>query len=532
MNGSVRAATPRATARRPGLARLSLARYSGLALLPVLAAPTLVVGQSVERTRLEAAQEWRVSSEITSPEMLATRIDRILEDPALARAHVGLTVQVAETGEILYERNGEKRFTPASNAKLVTGAVGLTVLGPDYRWKTRLVADGPIEHGTLEGNLWIVGGGDPALERDELRAWIKHLLKAGIRRIRGDVIGDDRVFTQPIWGEGWMWDDLYAGWSAGVSGLQLSPNTVSAAVVPGADLGDDTELVLRAEGPALPIRNRVLTGAPGSEIRLQFVPPAEGGDVELRGWVPLGPDSVRLYLAAPHPTLYLLDWMRRLLAHADIKVEGRFRRAMADEWAEEEFWSHSTLSNPFSRLLGEMLKPSDNQMAETILRTIGFEEGNAGSPAEGIDVVESTLADWGIESGAINLVDGSGLSRYNEVTPNGIARMLRAVWRHPDFKTFYYGLPVAGVDGTMSRRLLATPAFDNVHAKTGSMSSVRALSGYLVDGSGETLLFSLLLNGYDSSGSVAVALEDLLVEQISLYRRPIEPGWPELRAAP
>ncbi len=507
-------------------------RYLGLALMPILAGPTLLMGQTAESTKLEAALEWRISSEINSPEMLARRINRILEDPALARAHVGLTIQVAETGEILYERASEKRFTPASNTKLVTGAVGLAVLGPEYRWKTRLVADGPIKNGVLEGNLWIIGGGDPALERDELRAWIKHLQMAGIHRIEGDVIGDDRIFTQPIWGEGWMWDDLYAGWSAGVSGLQLSPNTVSAAIVPGAQLGDGTELVLRAEGPSIPVQNRVLTGAPGSEVRLQFVPPSGGGDVELRGWVPLGPDSVRLYLAAPHPTLYLLDWMRRLLSSADIKVEGSFRRALDDDWAEKEFWSHSSLSIPFSRLVGDMMKPSDNQMAESILRTIGFEEGNAGSPAQGIAAVESTLSDWGIEPGAIDLVDGSGLSRYNQVTPNGIARMLRAVWRHPDFKAFYHGLPIAGVDGTMRRRLLATPAFDNVHAKTGSMSSVRALSGYLVDGSGETLLFSLILNGYDAPGSVAVALEDLLVEQISLYRRPIEPGWPELRATP
>ena len=143
-----------------------------------------------------------------------------------------------------------------------------------------------------------------------------------------------------------------------------------------------------------------------------------------------------------------------------------------------------------------------------------------------------TAADRFVYPGAMELSDGSGLSRYNEVTPNAIARMLRAVWHHPDFETFFRGLPVAGVDGTMRSRLVATPAFDNAHAKTGSMSGVRAVSGYLLDGSGETLLFSLLLNGYDTPGSVAVALEDLLIEQVALYRRPIEPGWPELRPVP
>ena len=500
-------------------------------LVASLLAPSIATAQTTG-TVAEPPSPGRVSSEITGPEALAARIDRILEDPALARAHIGLTVQVAETGEVLYERNGEKRFTPASNAKLVTGAVALTVLGGDYRWKTHLVADGPIEHGTLKGNLWIIGGGDPSLERDELQVWLKHLEMEGIQRISGDVIADDRVFTDPQWGNGWMWDDLFAGWSSGVSGLQLAPNTVSAAIVPGPELGAEAELVLRAEGPALPIRNLVRTGAPGSEVRLQFVPPPEGGDVELRGWVPAGPDSGRLYLATPHPTIYLLQWMRRLLSGGGVEIDGEYRRATGDEHPEEETWSYVSRSSPFSRLLGDMMKPSDNQMAETILRTVGLEKGSAGSPEEGLGVVESTLAGWGIEPGAMHLVDGSGLSRYNEVTPNAVARMLRAMWRQPEFATFFSGLPVAGVDGTMRRRMVATPGYDNVHAKTGSMSGVRALSGYLLDGRGETLLFSLVLNGYDSPGSVAVALEDLLIEQVALYRRPVEPGWPELRRAP
>lgn len=488
--------------------------------------------QETAPSSVTASPEGKLSTTLSAREQLAERLDRIFADPALIRAHAGLTIQVAETGEVLYERAGEKRFTPASNTKLVTGAVGLAVLGPDYRWKTTLSADGDVSGGVLAGDLWIVGSGDPSLTRDDVREWATVLKEAGIRRVTGDVVGDDRVFPGPQWGVGWMWDDLYAGWSAGVSGLQLAPNTVRGYVIPGARLGDPTRLVLRDAGPSLPIANRALTGAPGSEVRLEFVPPPEGGDVELRGWVPLGPDSTSLFLATPHPTLYLLDWTRQVLADADIAVDGQFRRAGADETPRSESWSHVTESDPLSKLLGDMLKPSDNQMAESILRTIAVAEGREGTSAAGLEILGSTLGDWGIEPGAVALSDGSGLSRYNEVTPNAIARMLRAMWRHPDYRTFLAGLPVAGVDGTMRRRLAATPAYDNVRAKTGSLSSVRAVSGYLLDGSGETLVFSLLLNGYDSPGSVAVALEDLLIEQIALYRRPVEPGWPKLRVVP
>lgn len=508
---------------------------AALIALALAGPPALSAQEAAPDAGSEGTVVGTISSAIDDRAELASRLDRILADPALTRAHVGLVVQVAETGEILYERAGEKRFTPASNTKLVTGAVALDALGPDHRWTTRLVADGPIGGGVLEGDLWVIGGGDPALERERLDEWIAALREAGIRQIRGDVIGDDRIFAHPQWGRGWMWDDLFGGWSAGVTGLQLAPNTVRAALVSGEAPGDPTRLVYRDEGPPLPIDNRVRTGAPGSDARLDFVPDAHGGPVQLRGWIPLARDSTSLYLAPPHATLYLLDWLRLRFEEARIVVGGEFRRPDEGEAApavDGAAWSHETESPPLSELLGEMLKPSDNQMAESMLRTIGLEEGREGSPSEGLAVVSSTLAGWGIEPGAVDLSDGSGLSRYNEVTPQALARLLRTMWRHPEYATWLGALPTAGVDGTMRRRLLATPAYDNVRAKTGSLSAVRGLSGYLLDGRGETLIFSLLLNGYDSPGSVAVALEDLLIEQVALYRRPVEPGWPSLRREP
>jgi D-alanyl-D-alanine carboxypeptidase/D-alanyl-D-alanine-endopeptidase (penicillin-binding protein 4) len=463
---------------------------------------------------------------------LAESLRRIVEDPALERAHVGLAVQVAETGETLFENEAEKRFVPASNTKIVTAAVALDALGPDYRWTTRLVADGPVRDGVLAGDLWIVGGGDPLLSRSDVAGWIPRLREAGIRRIEGDLVGDDRVFEGGQWGEGWMWDDLFAGWAAGVSGLQLHPNTVRAWLIPGRQLGDAARIELRGESPPLPIDNRVRTGAPGSEVRLRFLPPPEGGDVHLEGWVPLGPDSVPLYLATPHPTLYLLDYLSDRLENEGIAVSGGVRRAGAQETLSAAGWSAELRSEPLSEVIADMLKPSDNQVAETVLRTVGREAGDGGSAEAGLEVIEETLATWGIEPGAISLADGSGLSHYNEVTPNAMVRLLRAMWRRPDFPIFEAAMPVAGVDGTLRRRLLGTPGESNVRAKTGSLSSVRALSGYLRDGAGETLIFSLFLNGYDAPGDVAVALEDLLVEQLALYRRPVAAGWPRYRDRP
>lgn len=470
-----------------------------------------------------------VATPIREASGLAARLDRLLADPALQRAHVGLSVQVAETGEVLYENEAEKRFVPASNTKLVTAAVALHALGPDFRWTTRLVADGPVREGVLAGDLWIVGGGDPLLDRTVVDAWPDLLRKAGIRRVSGALIGDDRAFEPWQWSEGWMWDDLYGGWAAGVSALQLHPNTVRARLVPAATLGEPALLLLPDGIPPPPLENRVRTGAPGSEVRLRFLPPPEGGPVWLTGWIPLGADTVPLFLAAPHPTLHLLETVAGRLAAEGIEIGGGTRRAREDEAPRRPGWSAEHRSPPMSEVLAEMLKPSDNQVAETMLRTVGREAADAGSVEAGLEVVEQTLGSWGIEPGAISLTDGSGLSRYNEVTPNAVVRLLRAMWRHPHFDVFATAMPVAGVDGTLRRRLLGTPGARNVKAKTGSLSSVRALSGYLRDGAGETIVFSLILNGYDAPGDVAVALEDLLVEQLALYRRPVEPGWPAFR---
>ncbi|MEE8571839.1 MAG: D-alanyl-D-alanine carboxypeptidase, partial [Gemmatimonadota bacterium] len=173
-----------------------------------------------------AATATTYATALNSPPQLKARLDRILADPALTRAHIGLVVQVAETGEVLYEVQGEKLFVPASNTKIVTAAVALDVLGADYRWVTRLAADGPVVDGVLQGELWIIGGGNPWLTREDVHSWPELRAHAGIRRIAGDVVGDDRAFEGPQWGQGWFWHEIYTSWAAGVSALQVRPNTV------------------------------------------------------------------------------------------------------------------------------------------------------------------------------------------------------------------------------------------------------------------------------------------------------------------
>ncbi|MFQ5679871.1 MAG: D-alanyl-D-alanine carboxypeptidase/D-alanyl-D-alanine-endopeptidase [Gemmatimonadota bacterium] len=451
---------------------------------------------------------------------LGRRLERLIEDPALARAHVGLAVQVAETGEVLFTHAAERRFTAASTAKLVTAAAALRRLGPEYRWRTRLEAIGEIRDDTLFGDLWVVGGGDPRLTTGELAGWPALLREAGILHVRGDLVGDDRAFSGPRWGRGWMWEDVYAGWGAGVSALQLSPGRVRGRLLPGPEVGSPARLRFLDPASPPPVVNRVRTGAPASELRLEFEPSLEDRTVYLTGWIPAGRDSVRLSLAPAHPTRHLLGRVRDALADGGVEIGGEARRARAEERPAGVTWSRELPSETLAEIVGEFLKESDNQMGETLLRTLGLELGGAGSAEEGLRVLEETLAGWAIEPGAVSLADGSGLSRYTVATPAALVRLLRRAWQLPGFEALRAALPVAARDGTLARRLEATAAEGNARAKTGSLSGVRALAGYVRDSDGETLIFALLVNGYDAPGEVAAALEDLLVEQLSLYHGP------------
>lgn len=454
---------------------------------------------------------------------LASRLERILEDPVLARAHVGLSVIEIESGEPLYERAAERRFTAASTVKLVTGAVALHRLGAGHRWSTRFLLDGPLRDGVLEGDLWIVGGGDPSVDRETLAVWASALRRAGLRRIDGDVVGDDRAIPEPRWGLGWTWNDLYAGWGAGVSGLQLTPGRVRAELVPAAEMGDPARLRYLGQDGPVPLAVRVQTGPAGADPVLRWVPDPEGGPVGLEGWIPAD-RRVPLSLAPPHPTRYLLDRFALVLVDSGIAVEGRVRRAAEEEVPPASpLWTGEFDSDSLGLVLGRMLRVSDNQAAELLLRSLGREAGGRGTSEEGLAAVEETLAGWGIEPGAVALADGSGLSRYSEVTPSALVRLLRRVRQLPEGPFLVSSLPVGAVDGTLAGRFIGTVGQRNVRAKTGTLSAVRGLAGYVDDHTGEPLAFALLLNGFDAPDPVIRALEELVVEQLALFRGP---GYP------
>jgi D-alanyl-D-alanine carboxypeptidase/D-alanyl-D-alanine-endopeptidase (penicillin-binding protein 4) len=460
---------------------------------------------------------------------LAAEVDSALADPAFARASWGVVVQSLDNGQVLYRRNAERLFLPASNLKILTAAAALVRLGADFRYRTVVLARGTRRTDTLAGDLVVAGRGDPTLVLDtaqgapdplvSLRPWADSLEARGIRVIQGRVAGDATPFTGPQLGPGWAWDDLDADYSAPVGALQFNESVAYLVAVPGQAPGEPVRLSLLPRSAPLRLFATATTAARDSvAAALRWSRGPFGDSVSVAGSLPAGHDTVRLPLSVPDPTRYFETSLTEALAGHGVAVAGASAAADAPTSDTLFVWT----SPPLSAVLPLFLKPSQNQIGETLLRTLGAVVAGVGSADSGRAVTGRTLSDLGVPPDAYVLADGSGLSRYDFVTPDALAQVLFALHARPDFQAFYDALPVAGVDGTLATRLMHTAAAGNVHAKTGSLTGVRALSGYVQTADGEHLLFVLLANNFTAPQRVVEAAQDRIVERLANFSRASE----------
>jgi D-alanyl-D-alanine carboxypeptidase/D-alanyl-D-alanine-endopeptidase (penicillin-binding protein 4) len=470
---------------------------------------------------------------------LAAELDSAFAAPEFARAQWGVVVQSLDNGQVLYRRNADRLFMPASNQKLLTGAVALARLGPGYRYTTSVLALGPRRGDTLAGDLMVVGRGDPSLSQRSsggsdvlapLRPWADSLRLRGIRVVGGRIIGDASFFPDPVLGEGWMWDDLQASYSAPVGALQFNEGFAVITVTPGASPGDSAMVRLDPADAPLRVFSAVTTAPRDSNLRLvRWTRVFFTDSVPLTGRISAGSQPYRIFVAVTDPTRYFERALGQALREAGIEVLGsRFQVSGAatngTALPETRNLTPDTLFTWLSPRLDSILKllekPSQNQIAEALVRTLGTLRGGAvASFDSGRAVVRETLTDWGIPEDAYVFVDGSGLSRYNYVAPAAIAQVLVAMARHADFGAFYEALPVAGVDGTIMNRLRGTAAQGSVHAKTGSIANARTLSGYVTTADGERLVFSLMANHFTVPSRVVDRVQDAILERLANFRR-------------
>jgi D-alanyl-D-alanine carboxypeptidase/D-alanyl-D-alanine-endopeptidase (penicillin-binding protein 4) len=455
---------------------------------------------------------------------LGADIDSALADPAFARATWGIVIQSLDDGRVLYRRNAERLFLPASNLKLLTAAAALVRLGADFRYRTPVLARGPRRADTLAGDLVVVGRGDPALAVDAttvadplaaLRPWADSVRARGIRVIRGRVIGDASRFTDPPLGPGWAWDDLGSDYAAPVGALQLNDGAAWIQVAPGTLPGQPVTATLLPAGVPLRLFSDATTAPPDSAARKLTWDRAPFSDsVTLGGRLSAGLSAVRLPVSVPDPTRYFVAGLTEALREDSVTVLGD--TTTADSSTDTLFtWVSPSLAD----VLQLMLKPSQNQIGEMLLRTLGAEVKGVGSMDSGRAVVRDVLTSFGVPPDAYVLADGSGLSRYDYVAPAALARVLEAMYRRPDFGALYTALPIAALDGTLENRFRGTAAAGNAHAKTGTLSNVRSLSGYVTAADGETLAFVLLVNNFTVPVKVVDAAQDQIVERLAAFRR-------------
>lgn len=472
---------------------------------------------------------------------VAARIDELLERPAARRTLWGILVRDLESGATVYERNPDKLFLPASNAKLFSTALALARLGPDYRFTTTVAAEGRIdENGVLHGDLRLVGGADPNLSArilpyrrrndfapDRL-APLRHLALSvrdfGIRRIRGDIVGDDSRYVWQPYPRGWSYADTLQGYGSPVSALVFNDNLIEVRVGPGA-----------AEAPArlqlTPTLNfyRLSNRTSTSPTRLVSRSLAvrwgrEPGEVVLAGQIPLQSRGRTFQLAANDPARYAAVALRAALADRGIEVEGE---AVAAHLLPDGLPSLRSLAQPrrprsgrtlaeiHSQPLAEAIrvvnKDSQNLHAEILLREVALQEAHIGSQEAAVASLRRFLASAGLESGAFIFRDGSGLSRHNLLAPTAAVGLLAHMWHSPHRDAYLASLPIAGLDGTLDWRFQRSPARGRVLAKTGSMSHVLALSGYVLNEHGPPYAFSIFANNFGLASSSTRQLMDLVV---------------------
>jgi serine-type D-Ala-D-Ala carboxypeptidase/endopeptidase (penicillin-binding protein 4) len=417
--------------------------------------------------------------------------ERLRENTALMGAHLGLYAVDARTGTVLYARAADDDFTPASNEKVITGSAALARLGRNFRFHTTLFAQTPPHGGAVDGDLILRGGGDTLLRMSDLSDAAAALAERGVSVVHGGIRTDTSYFDEQRYGDGWVIDDLPYDYAAPISALSLEDNAVHFTVRPGGAVGASASFTPTASSLGCVVRSTVVTGARGSA---DTVAPAWKGDgvLYLAGSIPLGSVEDTIDAAVPDPPAYAAHVLRQALNDHGVTVEGSDGSGNVAAGATQ-LWVRD--SEPLERLLADFWYPSDNLVGESLLKALGVAFiGIPGRNRSGLAAETAFLRSLGVDTSTVSLFDGSGLSRYDELTPRALVAVLQYDFHSPDREVVLDALPVAGVRGTLKDRFIGTPAQGRVFAKTGGMLNVTNLSGYIATKRHGTVIFSFLID--------------------------------------
>ncbi|MEB3197873.1 MAG: D-alanyl-D-alanine carboxypeptidase/D-alanyl-D-alanine-endopeptidase [Candidatus Sericytochromatia bacterium] len=480
---------------------------------------TLIAGVAIACLPPLSSPAW---SQTSGPEAreLAQRLERLIARSAPPEAHVGVSIRRLGSGQVIYEREAQKLFTPASVQKIATAGAALSLLGLNRRFVTRLQTPAPLERGVLQGDVFLRGEGDPMLEPQDLSRLAAQLSAAGVKEIDGDVVGDASVFAPESRGPaGWSWDDLENGYAATVSGLSLHRNALDVLVTPGGRVGEGVRLRLMPRSTYMQVLNRATTLPAGEQgmlgIELQPGAPTAWGEILMvRGGLPAGTQEERNQLAVQEPARLATHVFREALIQQGVRVRGQAKLGTTPPGSRT---LGSVESPPLADITSEMLRTSDNLLAETLLLQLGAKvRGTPGTWDKGLAELRAYLDQVGWQANSYRIADGSGLSRYNAWSPAHLARLLNHLpTQRQSYPAVLVGLPISGINGTLAQRLNQPALRGRLRAKTGTMSGVSSLAGYLEARDGQQVVLAIMTNGFVGSPSKLRELQDQIVATVA-----------------
>lgn len=423
-------------------------------------------------------------------------------------ASVSFYAQSVKGESIKIAYNASQSLAPASCLKLVSSGAALGILGENFRFETQLAYSGTLKNGILEGNLYIVGGGDPTLGAENLeklmQEWVQAIKKQGIKQIRGKIIGDESIFETNGTPDGWIWADMGNYYGAGSSGLSINENLFLITFKTGKKIGEKTEIIrTEPQISRLEWTNEVRTAAAGTGDQAYIYSSPYSYVRQVRGTLPINSQNAfSIKGTLPDPALFAAEYLRKKLQEAKILSQSastvRILQMKNPTFSEKKTTFHKTPSATLKEILKPLNQKSINLYAENIARMIGYKSEKKGTLEAGIKAISNFWKGKKIDLQGFYMEDACGLSRFNFLTTKHLTQMLIAVQQSSYANSFYESLAVAGKSGTMQFRCLRSAAENNLRAKSGSIGKVRSFAGYVKTKSGVLLAFSIIVNNYDA----------------------------------
>ncbi len=448
------------------------------------------------------------------------KVDELLSHSCLKKKEFGVLIYSLDRKETLYSRNSERLLIPASNLKLVTTALALKELGPDYRFETNLYSQGKIKGDHLIGDLYIKGFGDPKLVTEQMWLLANELKNVPIQKITGNIIADDSYFDRQRRVKTWKSNPGAQAYNAPLGALSFNFNTVTAFIQPGIKPGDKPVVLVEPETQYIRVSNTASTIGRNkkAELWVNRVDQKSHDKVTVSGTISKNQKRATYYLNITDPTNYAVKVFKEYLERAGVEVTGDTHNGTVPKNANR-LVRHK--SEPIALALRGLNKFSNNFVAEQILKTLAAKQfGPPGTTENGLKIIQDYMQSIGVAASEYKIVDASGLSKQNRLSPAHLVEVLKDM--HSDlsvYPEFISALGVMGIDGNVKKRMRGIKEAQRARVKTGTLNGVSSLSGYFQSQDGEQFAFSFIMNDLKCAHYLAMGIQDKIIHQGLQFKR-------------